>query len=208
MNDKIIDLFSVPIFKTKIDISLKEKEFIKKLKYNLVEFKNGLISDNKNVLNNPILLNLNKQIIKQVEEYTKNIIEIDDKITFYFTNSWAMKHGEGNYAHAHAHSNSVISGVFYVEVPKNSGDLVFHKNSYNSSNAMLSSLALPYKRYNKYNSEEWSIKIEDNLLVLFPSNLTHSVPVSLNKKNRYCIAFNSFIKGTLTTNGVDELAFG
>jgi uncharacterized protein (TIGR02466 family) len=208
MNNKVINLFSVPIFKTKIELSLKEKEFIKKLKYNLVEFKNGLISDNKNVLNNPILLNINKKIIGQVEEYTKNIIEIDPKISFYFTNSWAMKHREGDYAHAHAHSNSVISGVFYVEVPKNSGNLIFHKNSYNSSNAMISSLALPYKKYNQYNSEEWSIKTEDNLLVLFPSNLTHSVPVSFNKKDRYCIAFNCFIKGTLTTNGVDQLAFG
>jgi uncharacterized protein (TIGR02466 family) len=142
------------------------------------------------------------------EDSNPNIIEIDPKISFYFTNSWAMKHREGDYAHAHAHSNSVISGVFYVEVPKNSGNLIFHKNSYNSSNAMISSLALPYKKYNQYNSEEWSIKTEDNLLVLFPSNLTHSVPVSFNKKDRYCIAFNCFIKGTLTTNGVDQLAFG
>ena len=208
MNNEVINLFSVQIFKTKIEISIKEKNFIKKLKYSLVEFKNGLMSNDKHILDNKNLINLNKQIIKKVGEYTKNIIEIDSKITFYFTNSWAMKHKKGDYAHAHAHSNSVISGVFYVEVPENSGDILFHKNSYNSSNAMLSSLALPYQRYNQYNSEEWSIKTEDNLLVLFPSNLTHSVPVSLNKKNRYCIAFNCFIKGTLTTNGVDELAFG
>jgi hypothetical protein len=94
MNSEIINLFSVPIFKTKIEMSIKEKNFIKKLNYSLVEFKNGLMSNDKNILNNKNLTNLSKQILKKVEEYTKNIIEIDPKITFYFTNSWAMKHNQ------------------------------------------------------------------------------------------------------------------
>lgn len=206
--NNIINLFSIPIYTAKIELSLKEEKFIKNLKYDFVEFKNGLISDDKQVLNNKNLLNLNNKIKEQIEIYTKKIIEVDDKISFYFTNSWVMKHKKGDYAHPHAHSNSVISGVFYVDVPKNSGDLIFHRNSFNASNAMLSSLAIPYKKYNQYNSEEFTIKTEKNLLVLFPSNLVHSVPFSISKELRYCIAFNCFIKGTLTTNGVDELIFG
>jgi uncharacterized protein (TIGR02466 family) len=205
---KTINLFSVPIYTTKIDINKIQKTFLKNLPLNLVEEKNGLMSNDKYVLHKKELSNIKKDIDKAVYVYKNDILKIDDNIEFFIVNSWLMRHDKNHYAHEHSHANSVISGVYYVDVPEMSGNLIFHKASNNISNAMSPVIALKYKQYTTYTSEEYSVKTKNNLLVLFPSNLRHSVPISFSNKPRYCIAFNTFIKGDLTINGVDTLNFG
>lgn len=203
----ITELFSTPIYTTTLRIKTKETNYLKKLPLSFVQFKNGLMSNDKYILNHEELLSIKTQIDKSIHKYKKEVLEVADDIDIYITNSWLMKHNKGDYAHEHSHANSIISGVFYIEVPKMSGNIVFHRASNNISNVMSPVVALKYKNYNRFNSEEHSIKTQNNLLVLFPSNLRHSVPVSLAETPRYCIAFNTFLKGDLTTTGVDVLRF-
>ena len=166
------------------------------------------MSKDKHILHQEELSSIKKQITKHIEKYKSDTLQVADNIEIYITNSWLMRHDKGHYAHEHSHANSVISGVYYIEVPEMSGNIVFHKASNNISNVMSPVIALRYKKYNIYNSEEYAVKTKNNLLVLFPSNLRHSVPVSLSKTPRYCIAFNTFLKGDLTATGVDKLKFG
>ena len=97
---------------------------------------------------------------------------------------WYNVNGLGSFNRPHEHNNSIVSGVYYISIPKNSGSIVFlNKN-----------LDIYYQdtiqNYNEYNSSTWKINPQENQCVLFPSYLTHYVEPNLNKKERISISFN------------------
>ena len=80
--------------------------------------------------------------------------------------------GESTGWHDHK-ERSELSGVYYLHVPDNSGDIHFRK---------------------KIDDEtfEWEIKSRTGKLILFDSSIQHSVPENKSKENRISIAFNLF----------------
>jgi ectoine hydroxylase-related dioxygenase (phytanoyl-CoA dioxygenase family) len=50
---------------------------------------------------------------------------------------------------------------------------------------------------NMFNSPHFKIKCEAGLLVLFPSDLKHSVETNASEDNRMSLAFNTYISGTI-----------
>ena len=60
--------------------------------------------------------------------FVNNYLHTDDRhFEWYITNSWVLKHEPNDYNPAHSHANSLITGVYYLEVPEHSGDITFHK---------------------------------------------------------------------------------
>ncbi len=96
---------------------------------------------------------------------------------------WYNVNSLGSFNRPHNHSGDVISGVYYISVPKNSGSIVFINKDLNSFYSLID-------KYNEYNSSNWSIDPEENKCVLFPSYLKHYVEPNLNKKERISISFN------------------
>lgn len=94
------------------------------------------------------------------------------------------RHKDSNLSHTHPFSK--ISGVFYVNAPKNSGDLIFK----NPSKIDTYLLKEQIYSYNEYNSQEWAIPPEENVLYLFPSWIEHRVGINLSDKERISISFN------------------
>ena len=87
---------------------------------------------------------------------------------------WFNIAGPGESTGWHDHKErSELSGVYYLHVPDNSGDIHFRK---------------------KIGDEtfEWEIKSQTGKLILFDSNIEHSVPENKSKENRISIAFNLF----------------
>ena len=84
----------------------------------------------------------------------------------------------------HDHPNSVISGVFYIKVPKNSGELIFNNEN------LIRFYPLRIKEYNKYNSQIWKFQPKENTLYLFPSWIKHMVSSNLTNEERISLAFN------------------
>ena len=68
---------------------------------------------------------------------------------------------------------SELSGVYYLHVPDNSGDIHFRKKDDDET-------------------FEWEIKSQTGKLIIFDSNIEHSVPENKSKENRISIAFNLF----------------
>ena len=66
---------------------------------------------------------------------------------------------------------------------------------------------LEYRRREEtsFNSSNYTINLKDGMLVIFPSNLTHSVPVNTSNKWRISVAFNSFLLGQIDCGGYEEL---
>ena len=97
------------------------------------------------------------------------------------------------YHHQHDHSNSIISGVLYIDADEMTDNITFHKNIYNSSPY----IKIEPSQYNLYNSENWSVSVQKQKLILFPSTLKHSVSNLTSNKTRISLSFNVFVKGTV-----------
>jgi uncharacterized protein (TIGR02466 family) len=134
--------------------------------------KNMRIFENFNYLKN--------EIFENVKNYLNNIMKL--KMNFKFTSSWVMKTPFNGYSHKHFHSNSFLSGVYYPKGDKNF-NIKFYKD--------IHVWDIEIEEINNLNSEWYTFNIvEDNVLILFPSHLEHSIGKNLSKNYRYSIAFN------------------
>ena len=89
-----------------------------------------------------------------------------------------------HYNQPHNHARSILSAVYYIQVPKNSGDFYFYSNQFKNLHG------LDYNSYTQENSTFWKWRPCAGDFLLFPSNILHSVGVNLNSKPRISLSFN------------------
>lgn len=188
-----VDLFATPIYFNNIKIKKEYKDILIKEKYERFEIDNGFSTINKYVLNNKKLNSLKKEIINNLNNYIYEILKIKKTTKFKLLNSWCTKHSYNDWAQAHHHENSLISGVLYLKTYEDSGNLVFHRNSL--LGLFPNSVKIEFDTFNASNSESFYITPKEGDLILFPSSLEHSVTKNLNQNDRYCCAFNFFPMG-------------
>ena len=88
----------------------------------------------------------------------------------------------------HCHPQSILSGVYYVKVPKDSGDLRFFSPT---EDLMETELKDNVKEYNVKNGSTGTFYPRENMLLVFPSWLKHCVLPNMNKHDkRISISFN------------------
>jgi uncharacterized protein (TIGR02466 family) len=166
-------IFSCPIYVDKINLKLLNKvnKIIKKHKTNFVSNVGGYQSPS----------------IKTTKDLTELFANINIKISqFYkrplkFQSYWINKNNKYNYNKPHNHPGCLVSGVYYVNVPEDSGDIIFHA----PYSDLVSSFMVEKDFHDLY-----IIKPKTNMLLLFPSWLKHSVEMSKSSKSRLSIAFN------------------
>ena len=191
-NFKVHELWPKPIFENYIPVNATWVEIAKNLKYERMSSNNGNITVDKYILNK--FPDLEKEILKQVYLFTEKYLKIINT-EFYFLNSWVVEHLTGDFAQPHHHKNSLLSGVYYLKVEKNSGDINFIKG-YNEQEIFPLAITPNYSEYNYVNGSEIKLSTHNGTLIIFPSNLLHEVKVNENNLARYSLAFNIFCKGT------------
>jgi len=196
---QVTPLFSIPLYTSNLNISKKEKEYVLNLDYKRVELNNGYMSKNNKILNNKIFNNINSQIKEHLNFYTNEVCKISKNIQFYIIYSWAMKHIKNDKSHKHFHENSLISGVIYFKIPKNSGNITFYKKD-STINEISPLIRLNYSEWGLFNSYKWNLDLKENMIILFPSSLEHSTEKNNSDEERYCISFDTFIKGKIEIN--------
>ena len=162
--------------------------YVKGLQY---ETTNGSIDNSQSVdsfvLNKDIFSNFNEFIEDCVKEYTDKIFVTDQELNV--TQSWVNRTEIGQEHHYHDHPNSILSGVFFL---KSGSPIKFLNNRYHS-------FQLEHKKnvnpYNQYNQIVYEYPSEPRILILFPSYLTHYVPVNTGG-DRYSLSFNTFPSGS------------
>ena len=97
-----------------------------------------------------------KDLFKKI---SANVKEVEKKLflskKLRLLNLWYNVNGLGSFNRPHSHPGGVVSGVYYVSIPKNSGSIVF-------LNRNLDSFFKNYVNdYNEYNSTIWKIKPND-----------------------------------------------
>jgi uncharacterized protein (TIGR02466 family) len=121
---------------------------------------------------------------------------VNRSIEFYVTNSWINVHRRGQAAGPHVHNNSLISGVLYLQVSETTGDLVFQRDLL-SLVPFPPSLDLDMDRFNLYNCKSWSYRPKTNDICLFPSVVMHASEPNASDQERWCLAFNVFVRGNI-----------
>ena len=159
----------------------------------MIHIEGNLISENSFVLNDERLSDLKNWIQSCIDDYFNTIICSSDDFEPYVTISWLNYAEEKQYHHQHDHGNSIISGVLYIDADEMTDNITFHKNIYNSSPY----IKIEPSQYNLYNSENWSVSVQKQKLILFPSTLTHSVSNVTSNKTRISLSFNVFVKGVV-----------
>lgn len=126
------------------------------------------------------------------EEITFAVSEFSNAIGFtkplLLDNFWSIINGYKDHNIPHIHPSCHISGVYYLNNPENSGNIVFN----NPDKIKEYSLPSEYcPKYNEYNSTDFEVYKEEGVLVLFLSHITHYVQPNLNEnEERVIISFN------------------
>ena len=204
MNEPRIDsLFSTPVYSVIRDseLNLEESENIKSI------IEEGLRSNagNKTTINSYIfeikLKKIKEFCEQQIKKYVEIVISPSQELEFYITESWINVTKPGEFHHLHYHPNSIISGVFYVNtVPED--QISFNDPNYKVKGHFNFG---GQKEYNIWNSAHWWIPVKNNQLILFPSWLEHEVKRVLGDKDRISISFNTFVRGNLGDNQLNNL---
>jgi hypothetical protein len=100
--------------------------------------------------------------------------------------SWVNinKSGDRNERHSHLNTNIFLSGVYYIKVPENSGNIRFY-----DPRGHLTQEFLDYKYF--YNGYSYHyITPQKNMLLLFPCWVEHDVEENSSNEERISISFN------------------
>lgn len=203
---RITGFFPSPVYNTKRDSNLDSTE--KKEIENIIKEglrKTGALdhyTDNTYIFNTK-LKNLKEFCEQHIKNYVKEVFNPKEEIDFYITQSWINVIEPGGNIQAHWHSNSIISGVFYISAEE--GDTITFGDPNMKLKDMIQFDPIEYNIWNTFNG---SIPSRNNELILFPSWLEHSV--NSNEKattDRISISFNTFAKGIFgdLKNGLNEL---
>ena len=196
--DELLQLFPIPILicPYPIDYS-KELEWIKNKecrKENTgADAGNGKVHYNRQseytfVLDRPELANIRAFIEAKLHEYATKIMASDDKLVI--TQSWLNKNKKGESHHEHVHPNSMISGVWYPQIHEQMPPIQFRSRQQRD-------IQLSTERYNTFNSATFMLPMKKGELILFPSNLSHSVPANQSDEERISLSFNTWAKGNM-----------
>jgi uncharacterized protein (TIGR02466 family) len=150
-------------------------------------------SKSGHVLNERRLDNIKSEINTAVSAYSKEVLNLPSTQQLYITQSWLTATQSGGWHTSHLHSNSLVSGVYYVNaLPEDS--INFHKNLY------MSPIKTSYEEPNEYVVDMVTFPVQTGHIILFPSNLYHDVRrKDQSDKTRIALAFNVFVRGKLGT---------
>ena len=196
---EVVTLFPTTLYKNNI-INDFTKDCIDNLRgeeYIRTPADNGWISKKQDFHNDDKYADLFGAIDFHVNYFAKQILKIKDDIDLVCMSSWVTMNSGSDYAQDHIHASSMISGVLYLDAPPGSAPINFHGDLY-KRNTFGTFLPIEYSEQNQFNSNSYRVDVESGIIVLFPSNLRHSVrPNSDSSIKRYAMSFDYIPVGVL-----------
>lgn len=138
--------------------------------------------------------NLFKEISNQVETYRETLKVADNVFDFYYTRSWATVTTNQQDIQFHKHLQSHITAVYYLKVPKDSGDIILEPFLGYNQNEFIPGL-LQKKSFTDgtlepslYLSPGAGINVETDDILIFPSKTSHGTVKSKAQESRISIS--------------------
>jgi hypothetical protein len=185
MEHNVLPLFSSPVYTSYIDITPLPN-------FNSIEWisdTNRDYSKSNRILEESAWSSIKNQILKHIEQYFYRILMANSTIEIAITSSWLNKNNIGQVHQRHTHPNSILSGVLFFD---------FHDTGIVFVDTKYQQVLYEKTEFNIFNSQEWTVKPEPGLLLLWPSYLAHEVG-TINS-TRYSLSFNTWIYGDINNS--------
>lgn len=196
MNDANISfLFADPLYRINIaehvDSDLLEK-LVPTIRDDLRKNDLNSVSNNDNLFNTVLKgTKLVEHIQQQLAVFKHNILGYGEKIELRITQSWLNYNKTNQSHHRHNHPNSIVSGVFYLQIDSEASEFIVHRHM-NSAVPIID----PLPAYTtEWNSSVTNFKPVEHDLFLFKSQTLHSVSPNRSAIPRISLSFNTFFHG-------------
>jgi uncharacterized protein (TIGR02466 family) len=191
MQPEIIPLFPQAVYIANIERNFEPSELdeLSELYKDVHKNMGNWATKNSHILDTK-LPNIRKFIQEHIDLYVKKIISPKEDVEFYITQSWINVTNPQEYHHRHSHFNSILSGVFYIDVVDMVDTITFSDSNKKWYHLVPNS-------QNEFNSEDFYLRVSKGDLVIFPSDLVHSVEKTKLNKPRISLAFNTFLRGNI-----------
>lgn len=143
--------------------------------------------DHNAVFESP-LADLGKTILKNMQT-----ISIDmgyKNIDWEIVSLWININGPQHRNSPHTHPGSSFSGCFYVDVPIDSGDIVFYRDSGEIHLMTYWGDATTFTSPTELSKVTTGYNPIEGMMLIFPSHITHLVQENKSSEERISIAFN------------------
>ena len=201
MDAKLEPMFPIPTYSVKkeSDLDLSEKKDIEDIIEEGIRFDAGHSFSNNFYIFNTKLKKLKEFCEHHIKLYVEEVISPREELDFYITQSWLNITKPGEYHRIHSHSNSIISGAFYIQT-----DVDQKLSFYDQNRKFKQTIKINPKKATIWNSDLWEFRVTNNQLLLFPAWIDHGVEVNEKQtKDVISLSFNTFVKGTIG----DELEY-
>lgn len=189
---EIQTLFATPLARLDISEALDSAQVAYIMNLPMIRNQQNMISEDLYIFKHPELKKLATAVQTALTGYAKYVMGIEQDIVI--TQSWALLNQPGVGMHAHAHSNSIVSGsVYYAPLPEPVSRVVFDKHTHYQQIEMRPAPG----HENIYNTPRNVITPRQGEVIMFPSDLNHMIESNGSQAERRAIAFNSFVKGTI-----------
>jgi len=128
---------------------------------------------------------LKSEIINLGQE-ALNHLSVEDYMIPSMSGLWAIINPPSSKNKLHTHPFNYLSGVFYLQVPPDSGSLIFHDPR--PQNEVLMPPKKPDESIHTSSRVSWTPKPND--LIFFPSWLNHEVEKNNSNEDRIVLSFN------------------
>ena len=186
----LIEIFKTPLYYKDLELNTKSMRdyclsFKDKNKSVIKSNVGGWQSDN--LVGEHLLLN---DLFLEIEKYSNLFAnEIGLKNNLKLINTWININNYKDHNQNHIHPNCLLSGVYYVQTPKDCGNIEFITSDFDLRSYDWNKETVIDE--NNYTVPSWIMPAVENRLYLFPNWLIHCVNPNLNsKKERISISFN------------------
>ena len=182
--DELLMVFPTPVQIYKYEDSIeKELKYIEDIEWS-PQVANGNFKTKDSYLTKHESLKGITSFFKEcIDDYCNTIINSEQRLAI--TQLWGNRNPKGSKHHEHVHPNSILSGVFYLRQDPKLPPIQFSKSNQHG-------MKLDPRKYNHYNAETFLLPCTSGELILFPSNLRHSVPTNMGEEERISLSFNTF----------------
>lgn len=188
-------LFPTPVIFTNIEREFTKEELEFFDEHGKTTFKNegNVTSLDNYLMKHDAMSTIKQELTESLQMFLDNIIKPKDDVKPYVTQSWLNFTAENQFHHKHAHPNSFLSGVMYINADPEKDKITFFSESYKQ-------IKLNPKEFHWHNAESWYFTVKPGDIVVFPSSLTHMVEQKAGTNTRISLAFNSFLRGSIGDN--------
>ena len=182
--DELLTVFPTPVQIYKYEYSIeKELKYIENIEWTSQKANGNFRSKDSYLTKHESLKNITSFFKECIDDYCNTIINSEQRLVI--TQLWGNRNPKGSNHHEHTHPNSIISGVFYLRQDPKLPPIQFSKANQHA-------MKLDPRKYNTYNAETFLLPCTAGELILFPSNLKHSVPINMGEEERISLSFNTF----------------